>query len=332
MTNMSKKTLAVLAAIAAALLVAAIALHSSPRIVSSGASSQPQAITIAQAGDFYLYAPLYIAADKGFFANNGLKVTIVSTGGDEKTWAAVISKSAQFGVADPTFIAIASQRGQPGKIISTIVNGVPFWGITKNAAIPLITKPSELDNYTVATFPSPSTAYTLQRKMFEAGGLTPKIREGGFGTLMALMEAGQADIALELEPNVSQAVANGYRIVYSLADVYGDFTMTGLTTTPEYIASNPRAVAATVKSIREALDFLHHNPDEAADVLAKRFPEVKKTAAVAALHRVLATGIIPKSTEVVEKAWHKALQLRIDAGEVKPPANVMDFVDNTFSN
>jgi len=328
---MNKKNLAIFAAIAVALLVVAIALHRNLQSQSAGVFSKPQAITIAQAGDFYLYAPLYIAADKGFFTSNGLSVNIVSTGGDEKTWAAVISGSAQFGVADPTFIAIASQRGQPGKIISTIVNGVPFWGITKNPAIPVITKPSKLDNYTVATFPSPSTAYTLQRKMFEVGGLTPKIREGGFGTLMALMEAGQADIALELEPNVSQAVANGYKIVYSLSDIYGDFTMTGLTTTPEYIKSNPQVVTATVKSIREALDFLHQSPEESADVLAKRFPEIKKDVAVAALHRVLTAGIIPKSPKIVEEAWRKALQLRIDAGDVKPCTNIMDFVDNTFA-
>ena len=325
---MNKKILWILAAVAAALLVVAIALHRNPQTTPPAA---PQAITIAQAGDFYLYAPLYIAADKGFFASNGLSVTIVSTGGDEKTWAAVISKSAQFGVADPTFIAIASQRGQPGKIISTIVNGVPFWGITKNTAIPVITKPSELGSYTVATFPSPSTAHTLQRKMFETGGLTPKIREGGFGTLMALIEAGQADIALELEPNVSQAVGNGYKIVYSLSDVYGDFTMTGLTTTPDYIKNSPQVVAATVKSIREALAFLHQSPEDSADVLAKRFPEIKKDVAVAALHRVLAAGIIPINPGVVEEAWRKALQLRIDAGDVKPPTNIMDFVDNTFS-
>lgn len=323
---MTKKTLAILVAIAALLLVVVIVLK-----YKRPTPPTQQSITIAQAGDFYLYAPLYIAADKGFFANNGLLVTIVSTGGDEKTWAAVISGSAQFGVADPTFIAIANQRGQPGKIVATIVNGVPFWGITKNPSVPTITKPADLDSYTVATFPSPSTAYTLQKRMFESGGLKPKIREGGFGTLMALMEAGQADIALELEPNVSQAAANGYRIVYSLSDVYGDFTITGLTTTPDYIRNNPQTIAAVVKSIGEAMVFLQQNPDESADILAKRFPEIKKDVAIAALRRVLAAGIIPKSPTTMEDAWRKALQLRIDAGDVKPPSNIMDFVDNSFT-
>jgi NitT/TauT family transport system substrate-binding protein len=329
---MEKKPLIALAAIATVLVILVAILYRKPQQDEHGRGlSQRQAITIAQAGDFYLYAPLYIGADKGFFKENGLDVSIVSTGGDDKTWAAVISGSAQFGVADPTFIAIASERGQPGKIIATVVNGVPFWGITKKASVPTIKKPSDLDSFTVATFPSPSTAYTLQRRMFEMGGRPPKIRQGAFGTLMALLEAGQADIALELEPNVSLASEQGYRIVYSLADVYGAFTITGLTTTPDFIRSNPRAVRGVVMGIAEALTFLHEHPDESAELLARRFPEIKRDVGIAALRRVLEAGVIPQKPEVVESAWRKALQLRIDVGDVKPTPNPMEYVDNTFA-
>jgi NitT/TauT family transport system substrate-binding protein len=255
----------------------------------------------------------------------------VGTGGDEKTWAAVIGGSAQFGVADPTFIAIASQRGQPGKIVSTLVNGVPFWGITKNPQVPMVKTAADLKGFTVATFPSPSTAYTLQRRMFEQAKMQPAIREGGFGTLLSLVESNQADIALELEPNVSQALTRGYRIVYSLADIYGDFTITGLTTSPDYIGKNPEVVRGAVQALGEAMIFLHTYPDEATLILAKRFPEINRDVAAAALKRVLAAGIIPRAPKVDRAAWEKALQLRIDAGEVKKPADAMEFVDNTFA-
>jgi len=166
-------------------------------------------VTIAQAGDFFLYAPLYIAVDAGLLRERQIDVSLVSTGGDEKTWAAVIGGSASFGVADPTFVAIADSRGQPGRVIASIVNGVPFWGITYKAAIRPFTSPKDLQPYAVATFPSPSTAYTLQRQMFIEAGLQPNIREGSFGSLIAMVKAGKADIALELEPNVSQAISDG---------------------------------------------------------------------------------------------------------------------------
>jgi hypothetical protein len=48
--------------------------------------------------------------------------------------------------------------------------------------------------------------------MFMQAGLTPKIHEGAFGTLLAMVHSGHADIALELEPNVSQAELDGAHI------------------------------------------------------------------------------------------------------------------------
>jgi NitT/TauT family transport system substrate-binding protein len=61
-------------------------------------TSTARAITIAQTSDFFLYAPIYIAKDAGFFSKQGLDVSIISTGGDGKTWAAVVSGNAAFGV------------------------------------------------------------------------------------------------------------------------------------------------------------------------------------------------------------------------------------------
>jgi NitT/TauT family transport system substrate-binding protein len=296
---------------------------------NGGSPSLP--LTIAQAGDFYLYAPLYIAVDQGFFSRRGANVTIVSTGGDEKTWAAVLSGDAQFGIADPTFVAIAAQRGQAGKILATIVNGVPFWGITKNPRVPTIESGAGLNGFSVATFPSPSTAYTLQKQMFDSAKIAPNIRQGGFGTLLALVESNQADIALELEPNVSQALTKGYRIVYSLAALYGDFTITGLTATPDYLRANPAAATAVVRGLADAMTFLHERPDEATAILAKRFPEISRDVADAALRRVLAAGVIPRAPSVSKEAWEKALRLRVDAGDLKPPPDAMTFIDNSFA-
>ena len=149
-------------------------------------------ITVAQFGDFFLYAPLYIAVDGGFFEEQGLEVSIVNTGGDDKTWAAVLSGSAEFGVADPTFVAVSAARGQNGVVVASLVNGVPFWGITFNDIAPF-EDANELANYSVATFPSPSSAYALQKNMFTDAGLTPNIREGAFGAMSLKMKKEKGD-------------------------------------------------------------------------------------------------------------------------------------------
>ena len=73
--------------------------------------SELETIKVAQFGDVFIYIPLYLANTKGFFKEEGLKVDLINTGGDDKTYAAVIGGSALFGIADPTFVAIAKEQG-----------------------------------------------------------------------------------------------------------------------------------------------------------------------------------------------------------------------------
>jgi NitT/TauT family transport system substrate-binding protein len=294
-------------------------------------NSSRRELTIAQYGDVFLYAPLYVAKDAGFFSSRGLTVSIVSTGGDEKTWAAVTSGSAAFGVADPTFVAISDARGQPGRVIAAIVNGVPFWGITFKRDLGPIVHPSDLDHYTVATFPSPSTAYTLQREMFVKAGLPPKIREGAIGTLLPMIRNGQADIALELEPNVSGAVRDGAHVVYAMSDVYGDFAMTGLTATPDYLAAHQDVAQDVVCSLQMADDYIRLHREESLDILSKRFPEINRDVAAAALERMVNGGTVPQSVVVSSTAWDNAIQLRVASGDLKAPNAEDSFLDNSFS-
>lgn len=289
-------------------------------------------ITIAQSGDFFLYAPLYVATDAGFFREQGLEVNIVSTGGDEKTWAAVLSGSAQFGIGDPTFVAISEHRGQPGRIIASIVNGVPFWGITFNQKMATIKDPKDLKGHVVGTFPAPSTAYTLQKKMFLDAGLQPDIREGAFGTIFAMLRTGQVDIGLELEPNVSQALSENAKIVYSMKDVYGPFAITGLSATPAALKSDPNLAKHVTCGLQMSLDYIRLHPDRALEILNRRFPEVKPEIAKAALSRVSEEGIIPVDLGVKEDAWQKAISIRKIVGDLENPLPMTSYVDDSFAD
>ena len=297
---------------------------------SQSNTDEVESITIAQFGDFFLYAPLYVAIDAGFFEQNGLDVSLTNTGGDDKTWAAVLSGNAVFGVADPAFVPIADARGQSGRVIANIVNGVPFWGVAKDPEVS-VDEPQDLEKYSVATLPSPSTSYTLQKDMFEDAGLQPNIREGGFGTLFALLEAGQVDIALELEPNVSQAVSDGSRIVYSMADIYGDFAITGLTATPETIQERPELARKVTCGLQQAIDYIKTEPEKSLENLLARFPEIDRNVAEAALKRVVEEDIIPDELITDAAAWDKAVDLRIEVGDLESAKDIGEYIDNTFA-
>jgi NitT/TauT family transport system substrate-binding protein len=288
-------------------------------------------IKVAQFAEFFLYMPLYLAEGKGFFKANGLSIDIVSTGGDDKTFAAVISGEVQFGIADPTFVAIAKSKGQPGKVVAGIVNGVPFWGVTKNPKVPEIKDAKQLKGFTVVTFPSPSTAFTLQTQMFKSAGLKPKIRQAGFGALLPLLDTKDADIALELEPNVSTAVKGGARVVYSMAEIYGDFAITGVTTSEELMAKKPDLVQKFVNAIEQAHNYAHTYPDSAVAFAVKRFPAIDPVVAEQALKRVIASNTLPSHAKISKDAWRKACQLRVDVGDLQSMDAAWASLDTTFA-
>ena len=303
---------------------------------SKQSNPQPQTqalkkITIAQTAEVFLYAPLYIAQEKGFFKDQGLDVTITTANGDEKAFAALLSGDAQFAVGDPTFVAISGEKGQPGKVIAAVLQGVPFWGVAKKASIGTIANPSGLKGYSVATFPSPSTAYTLQKKMFQSASLKPNIKETAFGSLLAALDAEQVDIALELEPNVSTAVKNGDHIVYALNDYYPQFAITGMTALPDYIQKNPETAQGVVNALQEAMTYIHQNPNDVADFLITKFPDVSKEIAQNAVQNMIKAGVFPSSTMVSKPGWDAAIQVREDVGDLKSAAPYESYVDTQFS-
>lgn len=290
-----------------------------------------QKITVSQAFDVFLYAPLYIAQEKGFFEDEGFEVNIITAGGDEKAFASLISNDAQFAIGDPTFVAIAGEKGQPGKVVGAILSGVPFWGIAEESSIKSIDTPSQLGSYSVATFPAPSTAFALQKKMFESGGLAPNIKETAFGSLIPALKGGSVDITLELEPNVSIAVKDGSHIVYSLSEYYPDFAFTGISVLPQYLQDNPETIQGFVNAIQNADDFIRENPSESANVVARRFPGVSQDTAVKALENIISVGVIPENLIISKTAWDVAIQLRLDTGDIQQEALFETYVDNSFA-
>jgi len=288
-------------------------------------------VTVAQFGDVFLYMPVYLANEKGYFKEEGLDVQISSTGGDDKTFAAVISGNAQFGVADPTFVAIAKEKGQSGKVIASVVNGVPFWGVTNRQDLVPFTNDSQLKGLKVATFPSPSTAYTLQFDMFEDAGLQPNIRQAAFGALLPLLEAKEVDIALEIEPNVSTATQKGAKILYSMAERYGDFAITGITVSETMVKEKPEIIQKFVNALQKAERFGHTYPDSVAIYAQRHFPNLEASVLREASLRMINAKTFPQSVMISPDAWRKACALRHEVGDIKSMETAFSVYDTTFA-
>jgi len=288
-------------------------------------------VTVAQFGHLLIYYPIYLAAQKGFYEKNNLNVNFVSTGGDDKTFAAVSSKSAFFGVADPAFVAIAREKGLKAKIVATLIDGAPMWIVSKEKID--MNSSNALKNKRIMTYPSPSTSYTLLSEVIKT--LKPKtngatIVQGAFGTEFATVESNQADAIYTIEPVASTAVDKGYYVIFSAKDLFGPMSFTGISVLDESIEKNPEMIRSFLMSVQEAIDFLNANFDEAVELAAKEFPETKKTIIRDALKRMTDEKVIPTSLTTSETSWNKALDIRKKVGDLKTTLPMNEVVTNQF--
>jgi len=289
-------------------------------------------VTIAEYGEFPLYASLYVAFIKGYFRDEGLDVTIVPAGGDEKVFAALLAGSAQFGVGDPLFTAISGEKGQPGKIICAILENMPAWGIAKRPEIQPFKNLSELGTYSLGTLPGPSTSYIVGKRLFQMAKLPPNMKPVVYGSNQAALEAGVIDIALEYEPNVSAALESGSHTVFSVADYLPHFTVTGLSVLPEYLEAHPEVAQSMVNAFQRAFNDMNTDIAAVSAVVSTRFPEIPAHVLKRALLESQKAHTFPETCQTSRKGWELAAKLRREVGDMTTDAPYEQYVVGTFAD
>jgi NitT/TauT family transport system substrate-binding protein len=301
---------------------------------SSPSTGALKEITICQYGDLLIYLPLYIAADQGFFEQQGLRVKFINGGGDDKTFAAVASGAAQFGVSDPTFTAIAREKGQPAVVVGTVVAGATYWGVTWKDEIKPTKSAEGLKNLRIATYEQPSTNYSLMAKTLKENASVvgnARIVQGAYGSLLAMLKANQADVAMELEPVASTAVKEGAHIVFSYPEMYGPFMLTGIYTLEGYRNTNSEVVQGVVNALERAMRYAHSNREGAIQIARRKFPEVDPEVIATAVQRMVEESTLPQHVTMDAAGWQNTVKVRVELGDLKNPSAADLTLDHTFS-
>lgn len=288
-----------------------------PSVVTPQARSR---ITIAHWGTerILIYLPLYVAIDGGFIRRQGVEATLLYSGNDDQVFAAVRSGAADFGVGDPAFAAINRAKGGEGRVIAPLVTSLTNWGVSRaGSSVPQIDSFKQLAGLRLTSFPQPSTTYTVLSQINRTLGPDSfRIVQTAFGSELAAVSRGRADIAMLLEPQTSIAEANGYHVVLSLADKFGPFLLTGVTTTDGVLRSRSREATALLRGLDEAFRFIRANPDSAATIVSASFPTLDKRVVRAAVRRLLHDGAVPSTVIIPPTAWNSVLALRVQSGEL----------------
>lgn len=311
-------------AMAASTLIAAAANQS--------AVAAPEKVVVYQAFQSIQYLPLYVAIDKGLFAQNGLDVQKVTAGSGAQGVAAVIGGHADFSLQDPMTAVLANLKGATLMNVANVVAGVPVWILTPPESG--LKTQADLAGKTVAAALPPSTStYLLERLIKEEKLANVNLNTVQLGTELAPVAAGRAVAATMYEPQVDQGIAAGYKILYAFPKAYpGGYAFSTMDTLASTIKSKPAMVAAFVKSIAQAEALIQQSPDTAKAVAVTEFPSLDKKIVETAVGRLIGQKIYAATPDISEQAFRNALDLQEYIGNIKPGSVTYEnAVDNSFA-
>ena len=297
-------------------------------------AAAPKHVIVSQAFQHLLYIGLYVAKEQRFFEQQGLNVEIQTAGGDAQAFAALTSGKADFAQGDPAFIAIAHEKGWEGKVVVMAVDRAAIWGVTFDTSMLPFTDPIGFKGKTVATYPEPNTSYVIQKQLDQKAGLVlgkdAKILQVPFGSEIATLKNGQANIAQTVEPNATQVEQQGGKVVFSYADAWGPLAFTGAMVSQKMIDSDPATIQKFVTAYEQSFQFIQTNFDSTLLIAQKYLPDLKKEIIATALRRLISSGSIPAHAAINPESWRKLLEIRVQVGDLKAMPTVALY-NNSFA-
>jgi NitT/TauT family transport system substrate-binding protein len=215
-------------------------------------------------------APLYLGMDKGFFEEEGLKISPQLAEGGAAIVPSVVSGDYQIGFSNTTSLIIAGSKKLPIQIISQGVLGGTgpddAWDgvmVPKGSGVKDI---KDLEGKTVAVNTLNNVSQVVVNTALEkAGADYKKVKyvEVPFPDMNAALESGRVDAAFEVEPGYSGALAAGSKSVSNAyEEMAPNYTVATYFASKQYIGESRDVVDRFVRAMQKSLDYASSHDDE----------------------------------------------------------------------
>jgi NitT/TauT family transport system substrate-binding protein len=303
------------------------------------ALAQNKEITITEPAHSIDSMPFYVAIEEGFFEQNGLDVTLFTAEGGGQHIAAVLAGSADGFIGGPEHNAFALLRGRDTRAVMSLssranayIVAQPDLGITADTPLREI-----LEGRTIAVGAQGGTHNSLLRAMLAREGLNAStdvtlLEINNSAGTMAAMSADQADLAVTLEPLITQGLNEGIwtDAVVSFPDYFGPFEYTTLNVPLTLIESDPDTVQSMVTALKEALTFCFENPERVEELAKAEFPTMPEADLNAMLSRTLADNLWQPDGKTAEQGWQQVEAIVRDAGLLTRSVAYDEIFDTQF--
>ncbi len=284
------------------------------------------------------YAPLYAAIEKGYFAEEGIALELVTGYGADKTMTAVLSGEADIGFMGSESSIYTYNQGASDYVVN-------FAQLTQRAGNFLVSRePMEAFDFSMLSgktvlggraggMPEMVLEYILKKHNLNPSCDLTIDQSIEFGSTAAAFSGGQGDFTVEFEPHATalEAKGDGY-VVASLGEESGFVPYTTFSAKKSFIESNPKTVQRFTNALQKGMDYVNQStPAEIAKTIQPQFAETDLETLTTIITRYHEQQTW-KENLIFEKESFTLLQnILEEAGELTKRVPYEDLVNTQFA-
>ena len=297
-------------------------------------------ITVSEPVHLIGYLPLYVAIHEGFFAEEGLDVTVVqATGGAHVT--AVVSGDAFAAIGGVDSYNFANQgNADPIRAIVNCVNRANVYLFARKGLAPASDSDADMAEFlrgkVIVAGRYGGSPNVLTRYLVKSVGLDPDTdvvlsENADASTVTAMLQYGQGDIGNGGEPQISEGVtASIFEEPFVKFPDLGDYAYSVIGVKQSTIDNDSETCEAFVRAMLRALAVVQTDRAVAERVLEKEFPTLTAEGRKAALDRAYEDHLWSEDGFISQQAVDTCMEATIVSGLFDGEYDYDKMVDMQF--
>ncbi len=301
----------------------------------SPAGSSGRELTIAEPLHSTGYLPLYVAIKQGFFGDLNVKA-VTLTGGSAHTNAVLTDRAFGF-IGGPEHNAFAKAKGAELRAVVNVVNKGNVYLVAREGLDPGDDIAAFMKGKTIAVSQYGGTPNSIIRYLIGEWGYDVDtdvtLKEVESGAIPAIVQQGQADVAVVTEPVLTQGVQEGIwqEPFYNVPQELGPYAYSTINVKLDSIEQDPETVKQFVDGMKKGLEFLRDNKEESLAIAREEFPTMSEDLLEATLNRSYEDELWEFDGDITEEAVNTGLAVVRSAGLLTEDSiGYADIVDTQF--
>lgn len=295
-------------------------------------------VTLNEVAHSIFYAPMYVAIEKGYFAEEGIDLTLVTGFGADKTMTAVLTNEADIGFMGSESTIYTYAGGTQDYVVN-------FAQLTQRAGNFLVSR-EPIDDFSwdmlkgtnvlggrAGGMPEMVFEFILKKNNIDPIADLDIDQSIDFGSTAAAFSGGQGDFTVEFEPHATslESKGDGY-VVASLGEDSGYVPYTAFSAKKSYIEKNPKVIQSFTNALQKGMDYVNtHTPAEIAEVIAPQFEETPVETITTIVTRYHEQDTWKDNLVFEEDAFTLLQNILEEAGELPQRVPYADLVNTKYA-